>query len=139
MYDVYIQGYKLNTEKISIAVTCLTYILVEISAREQVILSSCVAFLVTFLEHTLSVLQPQLRLPPAFTLVSCLAYSSTLKIEATCSSETSVYFQRTTRRYITEDRILHKHRCENVQSYTVILNLVIYAIAFIRICTTIGV
>jgi hypothetical protein len=24
MYDVYIQGYKLNTEKISIAVACLT-------------------------------------------------------------------------------------------------------------------
>jgi hypothetical protein len=30
----------------------------------------------------------------------CLAYSSTLKIEATCSSQTSVAFQRTTRRYI---------------------------------------
>jgi hypothetical protein len=29
-------------------------------------------------------------------LVSCLAYSSTLKMEAKCSSETSVEFQRTT-------------------------------------------
>jgi hypothetical protein len=29
---------------------------------------------------------------------------STLKIEATCSSETSVDFQRSTRRYIPEDR-----------------------------------
>jgi hypothetical protein len=35
-----------------------------------------------------------------FTLVSCLAYSSTLKMEATCPSETSVDFQRTTWRYI---------------------------------------
>jgi hypothetical protein len=33
-----------------------------------------------------------------FTLVSCLAYYSNLKIEGTCSSETSVDFQRTTRR-----------------------------------------
>jgi hypothetical protein len=32
-------------------------------------------------------------------LVSCLAYSSILKMEATYPSETSVYFQRTTRRY----------------------------------------
>jgi hypothetical protein len=36
-----------------------------------------------------------------FTLVY-LAYSPTLKMEATCSSETSVDFQRTTRRYIPE-------------------------------------
>jgi hypothetical protein len=42
-------------------------------------------------------------LPPAFTLVSCSAYSSTLKMEAIYSPETSVDFQRTTRRCITED------------------------------------
>jgi hypothetical protein len=41
-----------------------------------------------------------------FTLVTFLAYSSTLKVEVTCSSETSVDFQRTTR-----------HRCENPKSY----------------------
>jgi hypothetical protein len=34
------------------------------------------------------------------------AYSSTLKREAICSSETSVDFQRTTRRYIPEDSAL---------------------------------
>jgi hypothetical protein len=50
-------------------------------------------------------------------LVSCLAYSSTLKMEATCSSETSVYFQRTTGRYIPEDGTFHDHRCENLISY----------------------
>jgi hypothetical protein len=56
-------------------------------------------------------------LPPAFTLF--LAYSSTLKMKPICSSETSVDFQRTTQRYVTEDRILHNHRCENLISYYV--------------------
>jgi hypothetical protein len=37
--------------------------------------------------------------------VSCLTYSSTLKMEAICSSETLVDFQRTTWRYI-PDRTL---------------------------------
>jgi hypothetical protein len=44
-----------------------------------------------------------------FMIVSCLAYSSTLKMEARCSSETSVDFQRTTRRYIPEDGTLHSY------------------------------
>jgi hypothetical protein len=48
-------------------------------------------------------------LATCFTLVSCLAYSSTMKMEATCSSETSVDFQRTTRHYIPEDKTLLKH------------------------------
>jgi hypothetical protein len=52
-----------------------------------------------------------------FMLVSCLAYSSTLKLEETCSSETPADFQRTTRRYIPEDGTLHNHRCENLNSY----------------------
>jgi hypothetical protein len=43
-------------------------------------------------------------LPPAFMLVSCFAYYSTLKMEETCSSEMLVDFQRTTRRYIPQDR-----------------------------------
>jgi hypothetical protein len=41
-------------------------------------------------------------LPSAFTLVSRSAYSLALKMEAICSSETSVDFQWTTRRYIPE-------------------------------------
>jgi hypothetical protein len=41
----------------------------------------------------------------------------TLKMEATCSSETSVDSQRTTLHYIPEDRTLHNHRCENLKSY----------------------
>jgi hypothetical protein len=39
---------------------------------------------------------------------TCSVYFSTLKMEATCSSETSIYFQRIIRRYIREDRTLHK-------------------------------
>jgi hypothetical protein len=56
-------------------------------------------------------------LATCFILVSCSAYSSTLKMKATSSSETLVHSQRTTRRYITEDRTLHNPRCENVKSY----------------------
>jgi hypothetical protein len=41
-----------------------------------------------------------------FTLTSFLAYSSILKMEATCSSETSIEFRRTTRRNIPQDRTL---------------------------------
>jgi hypothetical protein len=53
--------------------------------------------------------------PTALTLVSCSACSLTLKMEATCSSETSADFQRTTQRYIPEDRILHNQPCENLK------------------------
>jgi hypothetical protein len=42
-------------------------------------------------------------------------YSLALKMEAKCSSEMSVDFQRTTRHYI--DRTIHNHRCENFESY----------------------
>jgi hypothetical protein len=47
--------------------------------------------------------QENSTLPLPLTLVSCLAYSSTLKMEATCPSETSVDFQRATRPYIAEE------------------------------------
>jgi hypothetical protein len=49
------------------------------------------------------------KVSPAFMLVSCLAYSSTLKMEAICSSDTSVDFQQFTRRYIPEDSTLYTH------------------------------
>jgi hypothetical protein len=48
-------------------------------------------------------------LAACFTLVSCLAYYSTL-MYATCSSETSVDFQRTTRCCMPEDRALRTKR-----------------------------
>jgi hypothetical protein len=57
-------------------------------------------------------------MPPTFTLVSSWACSSAQKMKAICSSETSVGFQRTTRRYIPEDRSLHKHRCGNLSLIT---------------------
>jgi hypothetical protein len=50
-------------------------------------------------------------------LISCLAYSSNLKIETTCSSEMSVDFQRTKRRYFPEDRTLYNGPYENLESY----------------------
>jgi hypothetical protein len=43
------------------------------------------------------------NLSPPLTLVYCLVYSSTMKMEAICYSETSVDFQRATRRYIAEE------------------------------------
>jgi hypothetical protein len=43
--------------------------------------------------------------------------SSTLKMEAMSSSETSVVTQRTTRRNIPEDDTLQNHRYENLKSY----------------------
>jgi hypothetical protein len=55
-------------------------------------------------------------LSPAFTLVSCSAYSSTLKMETICSSETSVDFQWTTRHYIPDDSAFCNHRCEKLSS-----------------------
>jgi hypothetical protein len=48
-----------------------------------------------------------------FMLVSCLAYSSSLKIEVTRSS----YFRRTTWRYFSEARTYHKHSCDNLKLY----------------------
>jgi hypothetical protein len=49
--------------------------------------------------------------------IASRAHSTSLKMEATCSSETSADFQQTTGRYIPEDRILHSHRCESFKSY----------------------
>jgi hypothetical protein len=45
-----------------------------------------------------------------FVLISCLAYASTLKMEAICFSETSVYFYWTIRRYSPEGRIFQEKR-----------------------------
>jgi hypothetical protein len=47
------------------------------------------------------------------------AYSKTVKMQATCSTETSVAFQRTTWRYIAEDGTHHNHRGESLNSYTI--------------------
>jgi hypothetical protein len=49
-------------------------------------------------------------LATCFMLVPCFAYSSTLKMNVTCSSETLVDFQQTTRQYIPEVRtLIHRH------------------------------
>jgi hypothetical protein len=68
--------------------------------------------------------RPMTLLALCFTLLSCMAYSPIQKMEATCSSETSVNLQRSTRRYIPEDRTLHNHRCDTLKSCkTVIVRL----------------
>jgi hypothetical protein len=58
-------------------------------------------------------------LPLAYLLVLAEIISSTLKMEAICSFETSVATQQTTRRQIPEDNTLHNHGCENLKSYIV--------------------
>jgi hypothetical protein len=45
------------------------------------------------------------------------AYSSTLKIEAVCSSETSVYFYQATRLTITDDNTFYIYRSGNLASF----------------------
>lgn len=53
-------------------------------------------------------LKPLLCLQPIWCwFFSCLAYSSTLKMEVTCSSKIPLYFRRTIQWYISEDKILH--------------------------------
>jgi hypothetical protein len=52
-------------------------------------------------------------------LVSCSAYSATLKMEAICCSEMLVDIQWTTWHYIVENSILHNHCCENLKFYIV--------------------
>jgi hypothetical protein len=55
--------------------------------------------------------------------VSCLfyAYSLTMEMEVTSSSETLADLQQTTRCYFPEDKILHKYR-ESLKSYRVVIS-----------------
>jgi hypothetical protein len=63
-------------------------------------------------------------LPPACLVVFAKLISSTLKMEAICSSEASIETQRTTRHHIPEDGTFHNHRCENLNSYIVIIHFI---------------
>jgi hypothetical protein len=59
-------------------------------------------------------LHPQVRYGGevvCFTLVYCLASSLTLQVEAVYSSETCTEFNRTTRRYVSEDGTLYNTFC----------------------------
>jgi hypothetical protein len=64
-------------------------------------------------------------------LVSCLAYSLTLKIEATCSYEMSVDFGQHTRHYIPEDRTLHSHRCDCPRSNSYVYDNILSSVNLI--------
>jgi hypothetical protein len=61
--------------------------------------------------------------------------SRALKKEATCSSETSVDFQRTSRRYIPENRTLHNHAVRTSNSFSPVVSyssfkIILHYIAF---------
>jgi hypothetical protein len=64
-----------------------------------------------------------LCLPLAFTLVSSLAYSLTLKKKMTYSSETSVDFQRTTCYHIPEGSVLSSYHRENLKFVELLLKV----------------
>jgi hypothetical protein len=53
-------------------------------------------------------------------LVSCLTYTSTLKAEVACSSETSLDIRRTTRLYVPEDTTVLNHRRDNLEFWTIL-------------------
>jgi hypothetical protein len=56
-------------------------------------------------------------LAACFVLISCLAYSLTVKIEVTCYSKMLVDFQWTVEHYIPEDKILHNDWYEYFNPY----------------------
>jgi hypothetical protein len=70
------------------------------------------------------------RFGACFTLVSCSAYSLT--------PETSIDFQRTTRRHIPGDRTLNNHRSENVKLYLMLEKILVDedASAISKLCFT---
>jgi hypothetical protein len=53
-------------------------------------------------------------------------------MEAKCSSETSIDFQRTTRHYIPEDRTLHNHSCRNAIYVVLLYNPQTYYVVSVR-------
>jgi hypothetical protein len=53
-------------------------------------------------------------------------------MEAICSFEMSVHFQRTTRRYIPEERTPHNYRCENHKSYDLLAVMILSCILAMR-------
>jgi hypothetical protein len=57
------------------------------------------------------------KIPALLALVSCSAYSSTLKMEVILSSEASVDFQWTKQYYISKDTAPLNHCYENHESY----------------------
>jgi hypothetical protein len=66
-------------------------------------------------------------LSTCFTFVSSLTYS-TLMMEATFSSETAVVSTDYTTLHVSEDKTVHNHRCENLQSYIIIMNILKFSL-----------
>jgi hypothetical protein len=55
-----------------------------------------------------------------------VVYSKTLKMEPMFSSETSVYINHATRRYIQTGRIVRSYRSENLKFYKNIENWILF-------------
>jgi hypothetical protein len=68
--------------------------------------------------NTVQSIESQALLATCLMLVSCVAYSSTLKMEVTCCFKTLADFQQTTQQYIPENRNLRNHCCENLKYYS---------------------
>jgi hypothetical protein len=66
-------------------------------------------------------------------LLTCWIIPSTLKMEAICSSETSVATQQTTRRHIPDDDTLHNHHHGNLKSYRFPLLSHLFSVLQIRL------
>lgn len=75
---------------------------------------------VVMLFNLLKVNHRRCELTTYFILVSWLAYSFTVEVEATYSWKMSVDFQFTMQHCIPQDRTLHKHCCMNFKSYKII-------------------
>jgi hypothetical protein len=103
------------------------FISVDITVRiNQVssLLTYIKSYLVQILAGTLDIIKSALFwditlfcFPPFFTLVPCSTHYLTLKMEAICSSETSVDFQQITQCYIPEGSTLHNHHHETLRSH----------------------
>jgi hypothetical protein len=79
-------------------------------------------------EHIASILR--VCLPPACLLDFAQLISSILKMEAICSSETSVETQRTIWRHIAEDDTLYNHHSENLKS--LIPSVYLWPLTFVK-------
>jgi hypothetical protein len=102
---------KKNSHFVSQPLEVLTVVVMKSSIlwdiTSSILLKVDRCFRVTCCRHRQGQRISQARsLPRAFMVVSCLAYSLTLKMEAICYSDTLVNFQRTTQHYIPEDRTL---------------------------------
>jgi hypothetical protein len=94
---------------------------------------SGVKYCLDFQDRIIGQAKNQRELDTLFTLISCLSYFSTLKMEATFYPESWVRFQETTCRYILQDRTLHNHRSDNLKSCEMNVSWILFC-SYFEIC-----